>query len=88
MLLFRQSCIHFGLQVTRLLKDYRRNKWEVGVLRGGEGKIWEIMQQCSIFRNRKKSWYEKAKKKRGGSRECKVQEMAGLDPLIPQIDYE
>ena len=46
------------------------------------------MQQYSIFRNRKESWWEKAKKKRGGSREFKVQELAGLDPPIPQIDYE
>lgn len=69
-----------------------RKEWEVGVLKGGEGKIWgkygEIMQQYSIFRNRKKSLWEKAKKKRGRSRERKVQELAGLDLPIPPIDYE
>ena len=65
-----------------------RKEWEVGVLKGGEGKYGEIMQQYSIFRNRKKSWWEKAKKKRGGSRECKVQQLACLDLPIPPTDYE
>ena len=63
----------------------KSGKWD---FKGRGGEIWGIMQQYSICRNRKKSWWEKAKKKRRGSRECKVQELAGLDPPIPQIDYE
>ena len=59
-----------------------------GSSKGRGGETWGIMQQYSIFRNRKKSWWEKAKKERDGSRECKVQELAGLDPPIPQIEYE
>ena len=46
-------------------------KWE---------KYGESMQQCLIFCNKKKSQMEKVKKM-GRSRECKVQEMGGLDPL-------
>ena len=41
------------------------------------------MQHCIIFHNRKKGKREEAKKKRVGSRDCKVREAGGLDPPVP-----
>ena len=63
----------------------KHGRW--GVLKGCEpveiGGGGEDTRQSSIFRNRQKGYIEEAKKKRGGSRKCKVREVGIWTPMPP-----
>ena len=57
---------------------------EVGVPKGLEaGEIGENYATLHDISQSKKGKTEEAKKKRGGSRDCKVREAGGLDPPVP-----